>query len=269
MNITPVSLGASNPAVGAMWAELLRPKNETLFDAIQFNNPVAMNNVTNDIFGIINQQQVYSLEERERAGFLQMMFLQYPNEKVRDLAESIVSSGDSNDLKMQKLQRWVAQNITYKLDSEEYGQEEVWQPPVITIQKGTGDCEDQALLLHSLALNAGVPSINLRTYGGFVDDSEGNAGGHAWTAYRRESDSEWVIMDTTFYPDLSNVSGMPLMKESAMYKDDFFFMTLSETVYTTATDRIHEPEIIPIYGKTGVLQHDIQRKPGMWLNAYA
>jgi len=269
MYVEPVSLGASNPAVGAMWAELLRPKNETLFDAIQLDNPVVLNNSTGDVFGIINQTKQFSLEERERAGFLQTMFLQYPNEIVRDLAMSIVNPNDPNDLKMQKLQRWVAQNIEYRLDSDVYGLDEVWQPPVITIQKGTGDCEDQALLLHSLALNAGVPSINLRTYGGYVDDSQGTEGGHAWTAYRRESDHEWVILDTTFYPDLTNVTSMPLMKDSEMYQEDFFFMTLSETVYTTATDRIHEPEILPVYGKKATLEYDTFRQPGMWLNTYA
>lgn len=268
MYISPVSLGSSSPMVGAMWAELLRPKQDTLFDAIQSNNSIVSTKPT-DIFSIINRQQVYSLEERERAGFLQLMFLQFGNKIVKDLAMTIVNRSDSSDIKAQKLQRWVAENITYKLDSEEYGKDEVWQPPVITISKGTGDCEDQALLLHSLMLNAGIQSTNIRTYGGLVDDGMGTSGGHAWTAYNRQYDNEWVILDTTFYPDLSSITSMPLMKNSEMYQDDFFFMTLSETVFTTATDRIHNPDIMPIYGRTGVQDNNINRQPGMWLNAYA
>jgi len=54
---------------------------------------------------------------------------------------------------------------------------------------GKGDCEDGAFLVHSLLLHAGVPYDRIGTYGGLVESGEGAAtGGHAWTAYRRESD---------------------------------------------------------------------------------
>lgn len=275
MSIEPVSLGASNPMTGLLWAELLRPKgnNETkgttLFDVIQSNNGVSMNNPVNDIFSIINQPVQFSIDEHERAGFLQAVFLQYPNKVVQELGKSIVSPDDSNDIKAQKLQRWVYNNITYRLDIDVWGVEEMWQPPVITIQKKTGDCEDMSLLLHSLMLNVGIPSTRIRTYGGYVDDNAGTSGGHAWTAYLRESDNEWVILDTAFYPDLSPVSSMPLMKDSEIYEKDYFFMTLTETVSTPYTDRIHDPNILPVYSRKGNLRYDLQRQPGMWLNAFA
>jgi len=42
-------------------------------------------------------------------------------------------------------------NIGYKKDYEE-GQkvDDIWQDPVVTLKKGTGDCEDQAILLCSI-----------------------------------------------------------------------------------------------------------------------
>lgn len=271
MQVDAVSLGSSNPMVGAMWAELLRPK-ESLYDSvIQPKGSVVGRNVSLDIFSVINQQyqQPVQLEERERAGFLQMVYLQFPNRLIREKALSIVNPGDSNDEKAHKLHKWVLDNFPYITDAEKYGMEELWVPPVMSLRAGEGDCEDGAYLLHSLMLNAGIPADDIRTYGGMVEiPGSTQEGGHAWTAYRRESDNEWVILDTSYYPNPSAVNSLPLMKEDERYIEDIFFISLHETVITQATNRIRDPEIYPVYTQKSKLDYNTNTA-GMWLNAWA
>jgi len=52
---------------------------------------------------------------------------------------------------------WVAYNVRYMRDIDRWGVEEYWQLPATTINLGTGDCEDQAILLASLIRAAGLP----------------------------------------------------------------------------------------------------------------
>ena len=200
-----------------------------------------------------------------------MAFLQYPNEIIREKALSIVSPGDDNDTKAHKLHKWVLENFAYITDERQYGTEELWVPPIMSLRTGAGDCEDGAFLLHSLMLNAGIPADRIRTYGGMVEvpGTGREEGGHAWTAYRRESDNEWVVLDTSYYPNPSPVSSLPLMTEDTRYVDDIFFMTLTETVITEATNRIRDPEILPVYTQNAKLDYNPNQMAGMWLNAYA
>jgi len=269
MRVDAVNLGVANPLVGAMWAELLKPK-ETLYDVIHPTSNVFDRKISMDIFSIINQPQQVQLEERERAGFLQMIYLQFPNEIIREKALSIVSPHDSNDEKAYKLHKWVLENFPYITDEQQYGREELWVSPVMSLRAGAGDCEDGAFLLHSLMLNAGIPADRIRTYGGMVEVPGSNQeGGHAWTAYRRESDNEWVVLDTSYYPTLAPLSLLPLMKDDDRYIDDIFFISLNETVITMATNRIRDPELLPVYTQNAKLDYNPKQMEGMWLNAWA
>jgi predicted transglutaminase-like cysteine proteinase len=270
MRVDAVSLGNRNPMVGAMWDDVLRPKEEKIYDTLQPAGQMFGRTKALDIFGIINPQHTYELEERERAGFLQMAYLQYPNEIIKEKAFSIVSPEDDNDTKAHKLHKWVVENFAYLTDEQQYGREELWVPPVMSLRTSTGDCEDGAFLLHSLMLNAGIPANRIRTYGGMVEvPGTVREGGHAWTAYKRESDNEWVVLDTSYYPNPSPVGSLPLMKDDTRYVDDIFFITLTETVLTEATNRIRDPEILPVYTQNATLDYNPQQMTGMWLNAYA
>ena len=67
------------------------------------------------------------------------------------------------------LYNWVKENISYKNDVDEWG-EDYWQLPSTTIEKGTGDCEDQAILLTSLLRAAGISPEHVRmVYGKLVN----------------------------------------------------------------------------------------------------
>jgi predicted transglutaminase-like cysteine proteinase len=174
---------------------------------------------------------------------LNSFYLQYPNQNLRDLAYSIAAADDSNDEKVRKITAWVIRNIKYREDILNYGYEEFWAPPAFTLRKGSGDCEDGAFLIHSLLLNAGVPPERLRTYGGQVQDGEGaRTGGHAWTAYRRESDNEWVIVDYSYFPTAIPTNAREPMKDDKKYIDDYFFMTLYEFVVTRYVNRVRDPD---------------------------
>lgn len=158
------------------------------------------------------------------------VFLQFPNKKVAELAYSIVARGDSDDAKAFKLMRWVQDNIKYVSDLENYGQVERWELPTETLKQKSADCEGQAFLLHSLLLNAGVPWERIKTYGGLVQAGNGaQTGGHGWTVYQRETDNEWVILDTCYYPSADSIKGRSPMRYDMKYIDDWFSMSAEGT----------------------------------------
>ena len=76
---------------------------------------------------------------------------------------------------------WVGENIRYEFDSDIYGTEEYWQFPYETLALKTGDCEDQAFLLASLARAAGVEAEDIFVALGMVNNQ-----GHAWVIVRTQ-----------------------------------------------------------------------------------
>lgn len=172
------------------------------------------------------------------------VYFMYPNKTIGEFARQVIGAeaSDSNDEKMGKIARWVQRHIQYREDIANYGYEEFWAPPIFTLRKGSGDCEDGAFLIVSLALNSGVPGSRLRMYGGRVEVGEGAAsGGHGWVGYLRESDNEWIPVDFSYYPDPS-ISTITPMARDERYIDDFFFVSVFEFVETPGTNRVRDPD---------------------------
>jgi len=71
---------------------------------------------------------------------------------------------------------WVSRNIRYMYDRDKWGVEEYWQLPGTTVRLGTGDCEDQAILLVSLLRALKLPRNNVRV----VVGPTGLGTYHAW-----------------------------------------------------------------------------------------
>jgi len=173
-------------------------------------------------------------------------YLQFGNPQVASLANSIVNPSDDDTTKMQKIQNWVINNITYKSDDINYGQGEYWALPTETISKRSGDCEDGAFLIVSLGLNSGVDPSKLRMYGGYVvAGPNAQYGGHGWAAYKRD-DGEWVPLDWCYYapdPETTTIAQLTPLKDDMNYIDDMFYVTKDGTVDATYTNYIRNPEM--------------------------
>lgn len=169
-------------------------------------------------------------------------YLEYPNAEIHALAMSIVGSAVTNDEKAWLITVWVQENIEYKSDLANYGKGEFWALPSLTLKNESGDCEDGAFLIHSLMLNAGIPWERIRTYGGLVYAGPGAlGGGHGWTAYKRETDNEWVILDWCYHAKKTPIADRILMVDDLKYFDDFFYVSKKETVETPYTNAVKNP----------------------------
>ncbi|MFX1394927.1 MAG: DUF4332 domain-containing protein [Promethearchaeota archaeon] len=127
--------------------------------------------------------------------------------------------------------------LKYKFDEETSDCPEFWQFPFESIQSGIGDCEDGAILIASLLINADIPSWRVKVAGGGVlpdpvfAPSDTELGGHAWCLYladRPESERglEWVILDWCYAqdPDVP-IEEKPLAKDGGQqggYKETWF-----------------------------------------------
>ncbi|MHC1788996.1 hypothetical protein [Solidesulfovibrio sp.] len=71
---------------------------------------------------------------------------------------------------------------------------DAWTCAARTLERAWGDCEDGAILLHSMMLSLGCPPSRIKTvFGKYGIDSIG----HVWTIFLRASDGEWIVMDWT------------------------------------------------------------------------
>jgi hypothetical protein len=87
-----------------------------------------------------------------------------------------------NDNKMRQLLYFVINNVRYIPDKDVWRVTEYWQTPKETWSKGTGDCEDGAILLYACARYLGIDSFNLKIVAGWVKLNN-SRGGHAYLVY--------------------------------------------------------------------------------------
>lgn len=130
----------------------------------------------------------------------------------------------SNDEKALICQQWAVKHIKYVGDKKSTGLDECWQYPNETAYTHKGDCEDGAILIASLMLNAGVPAWRVRCTAGLVSSGKGAAtGGHAYVTYCREEDNNWVVLDWCYLEDSKvPVRDKPLFKDKPNYKEVWF-----------------------------------------------
>lgn len=168
-------------------------------------------------------------------------YFQFPNERVKKVAMSIVSPGDSDEEKVYKIEQWVIKNIQYVSDIKNYKQDEYWAYPTETLAKMSGDCEDGNFLIISLALNAGVDPSRLIFYGGrvFVSDGSLELGGHGWAGFERDLDEEIVPVDFCYYPTSDEFSERKTLEENLRYWDTMFYIEPGKgTVETPHTNAL-------------------------------
>ena len=121
-------------------------------------------------------------------------------------------------------QKYVVKNMKYTDDKKTANMDEFWQFPNESLVTFQGDCEDGAILMASLMLNAGIPDWRVRVSAGMVSVGKGAAtGGHAYVTYCRESDNNWVVLDWCYYEDSStSVDKKPIFKDKKRYKEIWF-----------------------------------------------
>jgi predicted transglutaminase-like cysteine proteinase len=146
------------------------------------------------------------------------------DELLKEIIQSNNLQGSSFDDTMIRIQRWVCSKLKYVYDEKNQGALEHWQFPFETLASFRGDCEDGALLMASLALNAGIPSFRVRVTAGLVQEAPtAPTGGHGYLTYLRESDNEWVVVDWCFFGDPQvEIAKKPIIKSNSLYKEIWF-----------------------------------------------
>jgi len=142
---------------------------------------------------------------------------------LQDIIVANNLKADSYDETMIRIQRYVCSHLKYVGDDQSIGVVEYWQFPFETIATGIGDCEDGAILIASLAINAGIPAFRVRVTAGFVKPGEfAELGGHGYCTYLRES-NDWIVVDWCYLADPQvEIKDKPIMKDNPFYKEVWF-----------------------------------------------
>jgi predicted transglutaminase-like cysteine proteinase len=125
------------------------------------------------------------------------------DDEIQELVDDILNSNwrrSYNDF--DALRQWVTTNVRYKTDLNAHGVSDYWQLPVETIEYGTGDCEDIAILLCTFLRAAGVPDNEV-----YVTIGRSNAGGgsHAYL-FEHCSKGIWNVVEPQMDPSTSVLS---------------------------------------------------------------
>ena len=148
----------------------------------------------------------------------------------------------TDDEKILKIQKAVYKAIAYMTDNDSNKLNEYWEHPELTLQKVHGDCEDHMLLVKSLVLMCGIEDYKVKCVAGWVKDPSDKKKqiGHAYNIYLRD-DNEWVVVDTTYYPDLT-----PIAKRT-IHKEDLNYFPVKEAIWWTFTkDWTYSPEEVVV-----------------------
>ena len=141
-----------------------------------------------------------------------------------EVSECSLKKEDPDDTAL-AVQRHVVKLLKY-ISDENLGCPEYWLFPTETLEMRHGDCEDGAILIASLLLNA-LPEHEhwrVRVACGIVQESPtAPEGGHAYVEYCRKTDGEWVILDWCYLEDSHiPVNQKPKSKDVPCYKNVWF-----------------------------------------------
>lgn len=118
------------------------------------------------LFLLISSPVSSFLEEHFTPEFYQRISSVYGDDaekRARAWQQLLVESSDNNDWnKINKINRFINQNVSYETDLPLWGKKDYWASPVETIGRGQGDCEDYAIAKFFSLLAVGIPESKLR-----------------------------------------------------------------------------------------------------------
>lgn len=137
---------------------------------------------------------------------------------LKDIVERYNLKKETYNETAHACQKFVVENLKYKDDLETNGCEEFWQFPFETLVSTYADCEDGAILMASLMINAGIPNWRVKVVGGTVKPQPtAPLGGHAYCIFladRKSGELAWEIHDWCYYEDSEIPTGeKPLAKD--------------------------------------------------------
>ena len=154
-------------------------------------------------------------------------FIVSNDEIVKNIIKKYRLDRGNDDQKAWTIQKWVVKFLRYVGDEKSDNCPEFWQFPFETLQSGVGDCEDGAILISSLMINAGIPPFKVKVSAGYVKPGPtAPEGGHAYNIYLA-SDNNWRICDWCFYED----SNLPILKKP-LAKNGGYEQTYKEIWFT-------------------------------------
>ncbi|MDD2657581.1 MAG: transglutaminase domain-containing protein [Candidatus Pacebacteria bacterium] len=145
-------------------------------------------------------------------------------EQVREMFKGYTLPDLSEHQKIDIVQQWVIKNLKYTSDEGQLGRPEFWMFPTETLVLRRGDCEDGALLILSLLLNASCDPRRFRLTCGYVT-ADGEEGGHAYVTYCVGPENEgeyWIPVDWCFYPETGPVAERKRLSERREYGSVWF-----------------------------------------------
>lgn len=147
-------------------------------------------------------------------------------------------------------QQFVVGYLSYVSDTEKDRCPEYWQFPFETLASAMGDCEDGAILMASLMINAGVPNWKVKVVAGNVrPQPTAPQGGHAYCIFLADRDGglEWEIHDWCYYEDSDIPTGSKPLAKNGGYErtyEDIWFSFNNEFSWSnelvTIEDRVRK-----------------------------
>ncbi len=131
---------------------------------------------------------------------------------------------------------WVAANISYVSDEEQWGVEDYWQIPQETLSLHTGDCEDFAILLCTLLRAYGISGEHIYVAIGVANDGYG----HAFLIEDWYLDGEWRAIE----PQVGTQTFPPGRRFEDYNLADFLLLRHYEVV-ATFNDFLYYDESFP------------------------
>ena len=196
----------------------------------------------------IGSQEAWVLNSSASTSF--MIYHNYPQyyDRVNELVDFSVTASIAQGVKarfpggysmVQVVEgyEWVRRNIEYVADVEDY-----WQSANQTLSKGTGDCEDQAILLASLIGELGgnarvniieghaFPTVYIGKNISIISSVRASIASYYWVnatdlhfTYLMDDSGIWLVIDPVGMPFAGGLPSLSAPKPSSSLIDDWTF----------------------------------------------